>query len=533
MTDAIKKPESVRPVLPGSSEKSESQSDSSRQFPAMDPSIGQVRWVDESAHNGSRRLEKYRWALLMLGDLCAILVSFGIGWALSVMLRTSFHLPVFVQESAARTVLVVLSYFVLAQFFLSYRWGHYSRFKSFWTEVSQLTKLTLYSAVIGSSVLFLLRMHFSRLWILLSIACLLLINPLTRLLVKRLMAVTGIWFRPLVVIGTSNRAFDTAEALCSDIAMGYRTAAFVQLETAASRSGKGDKFMAPYLSSFQARQLIDSVILDQNKPHILYAMDTLEDFQYYTVLLDQLTMDSENLLIVPPLMGIPLSGTELMGVTRHDGIMLCLDNKLRKPTSRFIKRTFDVTVASGLIVALSPLLLFLFIKLRQEGGSAVFGHTRIGRNGKEFRCLKFRSMVVNASEVLAELLANSEEARREWQRDFKLRNDPRITRLGHFLRKSNLDELPQLFNVLKGDMSLVGPRPIVHEEVDRYGDKFVYYKTTRPGMTGLWQTSGRSDLSYAERVDLDVRYVRNWSLWQDIVALLRTFPLFVKRNGAY
>ena len=163
----------------------------------------------------------------------------------------------------------------------------------------------------------------------------------------------------------------------------------------------------------------------------------------------------------------------------------------------------------------------------------MFAHPRIGRNGRPFNCLKFRSMVVNAKEVLVELLASNEDARREWNRDFKLRNDPRITPLGHFLRKSNLDELPQLFNVLKGDMSLVGPRPIVHEEVDRYGDKFAYYKATRPGMTGLWQTSGRNDLSYAERVDLDVRYVRNWSLWQDIVALLRTFPLFVKRNGVY
>ncbi len=499
----------------------------------MDPSIGQVKWIKEAEQDGSPGLKKYRWAFLMVGDLLAILVSFGIGWGISGLLRSSFQVPAFVQESVMHTVLVVLCYFVLAQFILSYRCGHYSRFKSFWTEVSQLTKMTLYSAAIGSSVLFMLRMHFSRLWIILSIACLLLINPLTRLLVKRLMAKAGIWFRPLVVIGTSDRAFDSADALCSDLAMGYRMAAFIQLETAANRTGDGEKFKAGYLSSFQAGQLISSALHDHQAPHILYAMDTLEDFQYYTVLLDQLTMSSENVIIAPPLMGIPLTGTELMGLTHKDSIMLRLENNLKKRTSRFIKRSFDVVVSSALIVALSPLLLFLFMKLRHEGGNAVFAHTRVGRHGRQFRCLKFRSMVVNASEVLAELLASDEDARKEWQRDFKLRKDPRITPLGHFLRKSNLDELPQLFNVLKGDMSLVGPRPIVNEEIDRYGDKYAYYKATRPGMTGLWQTSGRNDLSYAERVDLDVRYVRNWSLWQDIVALLRTFPLFIKRNGAY
>ncbi len=499
----------------------------------MDPSIGQVRWIEKTEQERSLGLEKYRWALLMVGDLFAILVSFGIGWVISGLLRSSFQLPAFAQESVAHTVLVVLSYFVLAQFFLSYRCGHYSRFKSFWTEVSQLTKMTLYSAAIGSCVLFLLRMHFSRLWIILAIASLLLINPLMRLLVKRLMSMAGIWFRPLIIIGTSDRAFDSAKALCSDIAMGYRMAAFIQLETAANRTGEGEKFKAGYLSSFQAGQLISSATRDHQAPHILYSMDTLEDFQYYTVLLDQLTMSSKNVIIVPPLMGIPLSGTELMGLSHQDSIMLRLDNNLKKRTSRLIKRSFDVTVSSALIVALSPLLLFLFVKLKHEGGTAVFAHPRIGRDGRQFRCLKFRSMVVNASDVLAELLASDEEARAEWQRDFKLRKDPRITPLGHFLRKSNLDELPQLFNVLKGDMSLVGPRPIVHEEIDRYGDKYAYYKATRPGMTGLWQTSGRNDLSYAERVNLDVRYVRNWSLWQDIVALLRTFPLFIKRNGAY
>ena len=259
MTYAINKLEPRHPASLGLKKPSESKPKSNRPLPEMDPSIGQVRWIEEAEPERSLRLEKYRWALLMVGDLFAILVSFGIGWLFSGLLRSSFQLPAFVQESVVHTVLVELCYFVLAQFLLLYRCGHYSRFKSFWTEVSQLTKMTLYSAAIGSCVLFLLRMHFSRLWIIFSIACLLLINPLTRLLVKRLMAKAGIWFRPLVVIGTSDRAFDSADALCSDIAMGYRLAAFIQLETAASRTGEGEKFKAGYLSSFQAFINVESL----------------------------------------------------------------------------------------------------------------------------------------------------------------------------------------------------------------------------------------------------------------------------------
>jgi len=142
-------------------------------------------------------------------------------------------------------------------------------------------------------------------------------------------------------------------------------------------------------------------------------------------------------------------------------------------------------------------------------------------------------MIANADQVLAEVLAGDPAARAEWERDFKLKNDPRITPVGAFLRKTSLDELPQLWNVLKGEMSLVGPRPIVTAELERYGDQVGYYLEARPGMTGLWQISGRNDIDYADRVNLDAWYVKNWSLWYDIVILLKTVRVVLAKSGAY
>jgi undecaprenyl-phosphate galactose phosphotransferase len=186
-----------------------------------------------------------------------------------------------------------------------------------------------------------------------------------------------------------------------------------------------------------------------------------------------------------------------------------------------------------LLILLSPaiLLLVLAIKL-EDGGPILFRQQRIGRDGK-FDCYKFRTMVINAPALLLELLTHDPNARAEWEKNFKLHNDPRITRTGRFLRRMSLDELPQLFNVIKGEMSLVGPRPIVTEEIPRYGDQFFFYKRVRPGITGLWQIRGRSNVSYEQRVAFDVWYIRNWSLWYDIVILLNTLAVVFRGRGAY
>jgi undecaprenyl-phosphate galactose phosphotransferase len=190
-------------------------------------------------------------------------------------------------------------------------------------------------------------------------------------------------------------------------------------------------------------------------------------------------------------------------------------------------------LATALLVALTPTLCALVIVIRRDGGPALFRHRRIGADGRAFHCLKFRSMCINAEEMLKQHLAQNPDARQEWDKDFKLKNDPRVTRLGAFMRRTSLDELPQLLNVLKGDMSLVGPRPIVTAEVTRYGGAFASYLKCRPGITGLWQVSGRNDIDYGSRIELDARYVANWSVMNDVSILFRTFGVVMRRSGAY
>ncbi len=214
------------------------------------------------------------------------------------------------------------------------------------------------------------------------------------------------------------------------------------------------------------------------------------------------------------------------------GLML-RQNLLDKRRLR-MKRVLDITLTICGCTVLLPLLLLLALLVRLDSrGPALFSHERIGRNGKRFMAYKFRTMAVNAAELLEKHLAANPELRREWEETQKLKDDPRITRMGHFLRKSSLDELPQLLNVLKGEMSLVGPRPIVENEIAKYGEAYELYTQVRPGITGLWQISGRSDTTYAERIHFDRYYISNWSVWLDIHIIFRTIPEVLGGKGAY
>jgi undecaprenyl-phosphate galactose phosphotransferase len=197
------------------------------------------------------------------------------------------------------------------------------------------------------------------------------------------------------------------------------------------------------------------------------------------------------------------------------------------------KRAFDIIGTIFLVLLLSPLILIIIALIRIEGQPVLFWHKRIGRNGRSFYCVKFRTMVRNAEHVLRPLLNEHPELRDEWTKNFKLRDDPRITMTGRVLRLTSLDELPQLWNVLRGEMSLVGPRPIVRAELLRYGRNASRYLAVKPGLTGLWQVKGRSDTTYRRRVAMDKYYVRNQSILLDIYILAATPAAVLRRNGAY
>jgi Undecaprenyl-phosphate galactose phosphotransferase WbaP len=197
------------------------------------------------------------------------------------------------------------------------------------------------------------------------------------------------------------------------------------------------------------------------------------------------------------------------------------------------KRGIDIVLTIAMLIFFAPLMVLIALIVRHDGGPAFFRHERIGRGGVPFKCIKYRTMRTDAQELLTQLLARDPAAAREWQRDFKLRNDIRITPIGRILRRTSLDELPQLFNVLKGEMSLVGPRPIVAEEVPRYGKLIDYYYLCRPGLTGLWQVAGRNDTGYTRRIAFDTQYVQQFSLWGDFIILAKTVVVILSQRGAY
>jgi exopolysaccharide production protein ExoY len=199
-----------------------------------------------------------------------------------------------------------------------------------------------------------------------------------------------------------------------------------------------------------------------------------------------------------------------------------------------LKRVFDIILSSLILIMLSPLFIIVAILVKlADPGPIMFCHTRVGYGGRRFQCLKFRSMVADADRLLRNLLELDPEARREWDRAQKLTNDPRITPIGKFLRQSSLDELPQLINVMRGEMSLVGPRPVAPSETKRYGDKLHLYLKARPGLTGIWQVSGRSNCVYNQRIEMDADYVTNWRFSKDVAILLRTPGAVFARRGSY
>ena len=197
------------------------------------------------------------------------------------------------------------------------------------------------------------------------------------------------------------------------------------------------------------------------------------------------------------------------------------------------KRVLDLVGAMVLAIVFSPLMLAIAVLMHRKGGSIIYRHRRIGKDGRAFECLKFRTMVPNADQVLRDLLARDPAMKAEWVRDHKLRCDPRVTRLGRFLRRTSLDELPQLWNVMRGEMSLVGPRPVVREELLRYGRNIRSYLSAKPGITGLWQVKGRNDTDYRRRVVLDTYYVRNQNLLLDLYILMHTTRVVLGGSGAY
>jgi Undecaprenyl-phosphate galactose phosphotransferase WbaP len=343
-----------------------------------------------------------------------------------------------------------------------------------------------------------------------------------RHIVRRFGPVFRWWGYPVAVLGDGDAALSTLRKLKNEPYLGLRPVALV-----------GEHAPTGHLDGITVCRLrhLDKISASRVK-HAVVAAPELSQTQFAD-LMERASAAFPNVILIPDSHFPWKTGAHTRGVA--SGVLgLQVRNNLLCPGPRITKRVIDLAICIMAAPLAVPVIAALALAVAVETGAPCFySQDRVGHNGRAFRIWKFRTMVRNSSEVLARALESTPALQKEWAESQKLRNDPRTTRVGRLLRKTSLDELPQLWNVIKGEMSLVGPRPIVSEEIAKYKNSYSTYRATTPGMTGLWQVSGRNRTTYAERIAYDTYYVRNWSVWMDIYLLAKTVGVVLTGYGAY
>jgi len=376
--------------------------------------------------------------------------------------------------------------------------GIYTYRYDFWHESRIVIRVLIFSAILVFAYLAMTKSieHYSRLVIGFSFILMMFFIPLAKNISKKVLYKLGLWRKKAKIYG--NDSFLTDE-IYSNPYLGY------------IKPKKGEE---------------PSTIFVNSKGQSLTSLRK--------TLSDQITKNHEVIFI--PLMGdYDLTHSHIYELSNTRTNLIVYQNRLKSWYRRFAQQSFNYLLAIILLPILLPILGIIAILIKIESpGPVFFSHKRIGQHGECIPTLKFRSMFRDAEKRLETLLIEDKKIKQEWETNFKLKNDPRVTKIGHFLRKTSLDELPQIFNVLRGEMNFVGPRPVVAEELELYyKNNTEYYYMVKPGITGLWQVSGRSDTDYNFRVETDKWYVLNWSLWLDIVILIKTIKVVLKRDGAY
>ena len=347
-----------------------------------------------------------------------------------------------------------------------------------------------------------------------------------RFLVRLFMKKAHLFYEPVILIGAGKTAERVLRFFQNDLGYRYDITGIIDDHPVSERVSQ--KFLL-----YGEFKDAENIVRDSGIQNVIITAPGLKK-EALQDLIQKIQPYVRNISYVPDLIGTPMAGVEAQVFFSEEVLMLTMKNNLASRWNRFIKRVFDIVCTILGSIVFSPLIIALVIIVGIDNkGHIIFAHQRVGKNGVMFPCYKFQTMVPNAQEALEKYLKENPAARAEWEANFKLEHDPRVTKLGAFLRKTSLDEIPQLWNVIKGDMSLVGPRPIITEEIERYGDHFREYSMVLPGITGMWQASGRSDVTYEERVAMDTWYVRNWSLWVDLMYLFKTFAVVISRKGAY
>jgi undecaprenyl-phosphate galactose phosphotransferase len=473
----------------------------------------------------------YAVPVLLANDILALGAALFVAWEARLLLLPVFG-PLFSLEVTVDFYHHLLWVLVVVIGFLAID-GLYTTRLPFWRETSQVLKVVLLSFLLILASISLGKMgdEFSRTVLVLCCLFALVLMPAGRWLSKNLLVRWGIWVQPVLVLGAGNTGGLVAQALLRDRYLGYQIRGFLDDDPAKRRSGlRVNGICFPVLGEFGD---CERIVAETGVRDLIVAAPGMASTKLVD-LVNSLQRIATSVLVVPDLFGLPVEGVKADYFFDEQVLTFRLGNNLANPVNRIFKRSFDFVLGLIMLICLSPLLAVIALAIKLDSpGPVLFAHLRIGHNGKHFYCYKFRSMTVTAREMLSRLLQDNPELQQEWQRHYKIKNDPRITRVGKFLRSTSLDELPQLLNVLKGQMSLVGPRPITDQEVSYFGNHIENYYLVRPGLTGLWQVSGRSEMDYQRRVSLESWYVRNWSLWTDITLLMRTFAILLAGHGAY
>ncbi len=364
---------------------------------------------------------------------------------------------------------------------------------------------------------------YSRLALLLAWMLTMLLSPLLRQLARYMLGKAGCLGARAVILGSGGAGRNLAVALANRPSLGFKVVAVLDADPGSS-TGVPSQITG-------GLELAPALAAETGATYAILAIPQSSGSEL-TALIERYLWPYRHVLILPGLFGISSLDAATCDVAGVLGVEV--SHRLMCPIPRIFKRFCDLVLAIGGGLVILPLFVVVFLAIRLSSPGPVFyASQRIGEAGCRFRAWKFRTMVVGATEVLRQHLDRSPELRAEYERESKLRDDPRITRIGRWLRRTSLDELPQLWNVIRGEMSLVGPRPILDHEVARYGACYHLYKRTRPGLTGLWQVSGRNNTTYAQRLGYVEYYVRNWSVWLDLYILCRTVKVVLTGEGAY
>ncbi len=481
---------------------------------------------------GKRRFGKslVLFLCLLVSDLASFYLALAGGYFLRKSIIPHFYsnLPVF---NFTFTYFASFWWMPLAFVFFIALEGLYTKRISFWEGLRRLWKAILLASAVMLALVTLGKMghRISRLVLLFSSMLSFFTFPFCRFLTKYFFYVFGLFQERAVILGAGQAGQAVAKGFKRDKCYDYKIVGFLDDFKTGFVQVDGEKY--PVLGKIED---LASIVSKEGIKTAVLAMPSLKGAKIKEIFTNARKQVAE-VLVVPELFGISLLNSELDYLFYEEIFLLHTKNNLASPLNRAIKRVFDLVLSSVICVLTLPIMAIIAILIKLTSpGPVIFTQWRIGQNGKPFKIYKFRSMYQDAEERLNEILENDPKLKELYDKIRKIPDDPRITPIGKFLRKTSLDELPQIFNVLKGEMSLVGPRPVVEEELKRYyKEDAQYYLMVKPGVAGLWQVSGRSDTSYEFRKRLDAWYVQNWCLWLDIVLLLQTIKVVLKGEGAY